>query len=116
VLDDWIDGVDGHTPDTALTTRRNGMAGMSSMGSSDPSPRTTPSTGMPMPGMHMGAGATGPLLGGDAGDVDYPYYLINGRLPADPVTFTAALGRRARIRIINAWRRHRLPLLDLRHQ
>ena len=42
------------------------------------------------------------LLGGDAGDVSYPYYLINGRIPAAPTTFTAKPGQRIRIRIINA--------------
>jgi multicopper oxidase len=42
------------------------------------------------------------LLGGDAGDVDYPYYLVNGRIPAAPTTFTAKPGQRVRIRIINA--------------
>jgi multicopper oxidase len=42
------------------------------------------------------------LLGGDAGDVSYPYYLINGRIPAAPSTFTARPGQRIRIRLINA--------------
>ena len=30
------------------------------------------------------------LLGGDAGDVSYPYYLINGRIASAPTTFSAA--------------------------
>jgi FtsP/CotA-like multicopper oxidase with cupredoxin domain len=47
-------------------------------------------------------GATSPLLGGDAGDVKYPYYLINGRVATAPATFTSKPGRRARIRFINA--------------
>ena len=101
VLDDWIDGT-GHTPDQVLADLRTGMNGMTGM------------TGMDgMDGMDgMGGtsgqddvilqGATSPLLGGDAGDVRYPHYLINGRLPTDPITFTAASGQRARIRIINA--------------
>jgi multicopper oxidase len=42
------------------------------------------------------------LLGGDAGHVSYPYYLINGRIPTAPSTFTAKPGQRIRIRIINA--------------
>ena len=41
------------------------------------------------------------LLGG-AGDVDYPYYLINGKTAAAPATFTAKPGQRVRMRIINA--------------
>jgi FtsP/CotA-like multicopper oxidase with cupredoxin domain len=47
-------------------------------------------------------GASSPLLGGDAGDVAYPYYLINGRVATAPATFTSTPGRRARIRFINA--------------
>ena len=59
-----------------------------------------------MPGMGGMSGMSGvgrsELLGGDAGDVNYPYYLINGRIPAAPSTFTAKPGQRIRIRIINA--------------
>jgi len=47
-------------------------------------------------------GASSGLLGGDAGALRYPYYLINGRVPAAPVTFTAQPRQRARIRFINA--------------
>src|SRR4029079_16036916 len=50
-----------------------------------------------MPGM-SGMGSSTLL----AGDVAYPYYLINGRIPAAPTTFTAKPGQRLRIRIINA--------------
>ena len=42
-----------------------------------------------------------PLLGG-AGDIAYPHYLANGRVPAAPVTLTAKPGQRARLRLINA--------------
>ncbi|KZM68813.1 multicopper oxidase family protein [Nocardia terpenica] len=87
VLDDWLDGVNGRDPDKQLRQLRDkGMAGMN-MGSSS----------MPM--------ATDPHapLGSDAGDVkDYPYFLINGRIGADPQTFTARPGQRMRLRIINA--------------
>ena len=59
-----------------------------------------------MPGMGGMSGMSGvgrsELLGGDAGDVNYPYYLINGRIPAAPSTFSAKPGQRIRIRIINA--------------
>ena len=48
------------------------------------------------------SGATSPLLGGDAGDVRYPYYLINGRIRTAPRTFTGLPGQRVRIRFINA--------------
>jgi len=84
MLDDWTAGV-GKTPQELYDDLHgHNMPGMSSM-----------------PGMAMGVG-TSPLLGGDAGDVSYPYYLINGRIPAAPTTFTAKPGQRIRIRIINA--------------
>ncbi|TPG28135.1 multicopper oxidase family protein [Mycolicibacterium hodleri] len=93
VLDDWTDGI-GKTPteiydDLHAPTRPAGdqVPGMPGMGG----------------GMSAMAGVgTSPLLGGDAGDVSYPYYLINGRIPAAPNTFTATPGQRIRIRIINA--------------
>lgn len=96
VLDDWLDGVDGRDPDTELAQlRANGMAGMN-MG--------------PMPGAATGghgghgSGTTDPTapLGTDTGDVTYPYFLINGRLNTDPMTFAARPGQRMRLRIINA--------------
>jgi FtsP/CotA-like multicopper oxidase with cupredoxin domain len=112
VLDDWTDGV-GKSPTQELADLQAGGSGMS-MGSSTSSPAagmpgmnmgsspattTASSGGMAMGGMGVGTSA---LLGGDAGDVKYPYYLINGRIPAAPVTFTAKAGQRVRIRIINA--------------
>jgi FtsP/CotA-like multicopper oxidase with cupredoxin domain len=42
------------------------------------------------------------LLHGEAGSVAYPYYLINGRLPAAPSVFRCRAGERIRLRIINA--------------
>jgi FtsP/CotA-like multicopper oxidase with cupredoxin domain len=89
ILDDWLDGVTA-TPDEVLDQLKQGMGGM--MGGDGPL--------MPMGNMLMGARSD--LLGGDAGDVYYPHYLVNGRPVADPETFTSAPGRRARIRIINA--------------
>jgi FtsP/CotA-like multicopper oxidase with cupredoxin domain len=38
----------------------------------------------------------------DAGDVEYPMYLINGRAPSDPKTLAARPGDRVLLRIINA--------------
>jgi len=78
VLDDWVDGT-GRTPDQILSS-------LQSMG------------GMDMGGMET---MTSPLLGG-AGDVTYPHYLINGRLPAAPAVLTAKPRQRVRIRIVNA--------------
>jgi FtsP/CotA-like multicopper oxidase with cupredoxin domain len=125
VLDDWIDGT-GYTPDQVLAALRHGMGGMS-MAAASPSPMTSGMSGMsgmPRPAASGSPGATpapspmssvpptGPnpvmsgarstLLGGDAGDVRYPWYLINGRVRGAPRTFTARPGQRARIRFINA--------------
>ena len=108
VLDDWTDGV-GTSPQQILSDLQSGN-GMGSMGGSGMG-------NMPgMGGMNHGSAETtlpatsgGPnsvessaLLGGDAGDVSYPYYLINGRIASAPTTFSAAPGQRVRIRIINA--------------
>ncbi|MGY0055642.1 multicopper oxidase family protein [Streptomyces sp. LZ34] len=122
VLDDWVDGVTG-TPDEVFAEVKQGMSGMhmggsgSSSGSSgghdmdgmdgvdgmDMGGSASPSAsgdGMPMKFMLMGAESD--LLGGDAGDVKYPYHLINGRVPADPDVYEGKPGKRIRLRIINA--------------
>jgi FtsP/CotA-like multicopper oxidase with cupredoxin domain len=83
VLDDWLDGVTG-TPDEVLAELRQGMGAMMNGG------------GHAM----MGAGSS--LLGGDAGDVRYPHFLLNGRLPNAPVTLTGRPGDRVRLRLVNA--------------
>ena len=87
VLDDWVDGT-GQTPDDVLAQLRRG--GGSGMGGMD----------------HGSMGGTGegmqsPLLGG-AGDVAYPHYLVNGRVPATPVSLSGKPGQRVRIRLVNA--------------
>ncbi|PTA48261.1 copper oxidase [Micromonospora sp. RP3T] len=85
VLDDWVDGT-GRTPDEVLT----GLRSMGAMGD-----------------MAMAGGGTGmeryvsPLLGG-TGDVAYPWYLVNGRVPTAPVTFTGRPRQRVRLRLVNA--------------
>lgn len=83
-LDDWIDGT-GTDPDRVLDgLRSNGMPPMdhSMMGG-------------------MGADPAAPL-GMDAGDVTYPYYLINGRVAADPQAANYRAGQRVRLRMVNA--------------
>ncbi|MGY0062386.1 multicopper oxidase family protein [Streptomyces sp. LZ34] len=103
ILDDWVDGVDGSTPDAVLEELGGGMAGMAGMDDTgggrddaedDDGPRTGPS--------RLLRGAESRLLGGDPGNVAYPYYLVNGRTPDDPRAFRAKPGDRVRIRIINA--------------
>jgi FtsP/CotA-like multicopper oxidase with cupredoxin domain len=127
VLDDWLDGVTG-TPDDVFAELRHGMGGMhmgedssspssssgddmgdmggmdmSSMGGMGSSPSaSTSSSGGSMGMKFMLMGAQSPLLGGDAGDVKYPYHLVNGRVPADPQVFRAKPRKRVRLRLINA--------------
>ncbi|WP_433455760.1 multicopper oxidase family protein [Streptomyces sp. CA-142005] len=127
VLDDWVDGVTG-TPDEVFAEVRHGMGGMD-MGGSSASPSSSSSDDMgDMGGMDMSGGsmdgmsasptasssgggmsmkfmlmgAESKLLGGDAGDVKYPYHLVNGRMPTDPDVYTGKPGKRVRLRIINA--------------
>jgi FtsP/CotA-like multicopper oxidase with cupredoxin domain len=79
VLDDWLDGT-GRSPDDVMREMQGGMADMADM-------RSRPRS---------------PVLGGEGGDVAYPHYLLNGRLPGAPPSFRARPGQRARIRIVNA--------------
>ncbi|MBQ1162117.1 multicopper oxidase family protein, partial [Streptomyces sp. A73] len=126
VLDDWVDGVDGSTPDSVLAELRRGMDhggsdhGGSDHGGSDKDGGDEGGDGGKDGGGHgmhgmggrseptpsgpsrMMMGATSEVLGGDAGDVKYPHYLVNGRTAADPESFRARPGDRIRIRFINA--------------
>ena len=86
-LDDWTDGV-GQNPDDIL-------AGFQAQNG-------TVSSGMNHNNMDGGMGHSTDSPLGDAGDVAYPYYLVNGRIPQAPPTFTAKPGQRVRIRFINA--------------
>ncbi|MEV0224210.1 multicopper oxidase family protein [Streptomyces sp. NPDC050704] len=130
VLDDWVDGVDGSTPDGVLKELSGGMGSGMDMGDGggntddsgdsghdmsnmsmqmkeSPSPQTSglsnPSRpSRPSSPSRMMMGATSDLLGGDAGDVAYPHYLVNGRTAKAPSVFRARPGDRVRIRLINA--------------
>lgn len=96
VLDDWVDGT-GRTPEQVLRNLTSGK-------SSDGAPSVPGMTGMT--GMGGVGGSTGMQMGpepfGDAGDVTYPYYLINGRVASAPTLMRARPGQRVRLRIINA--------------
>ncbi len=110
VLDDWLDGVKGSTPDIVLAQLAGqsrfgpadggsgggsgGMAGMEGMTVRPADPAVGPDRRL--------SGGDSDLLGGHPGDVSYPYYLINGRVAASPETFRARPGDRIRLRIINA--------------
>ncbi len=76
VLDDWL----ARDPDEVMAELRKGM--------------------MRGGGMHGMAGSV--LLGGDAGDVEYPHFLLNGRAAADPEVYQGKPGHRVRVRLINA--------------
>jgi multicopper oxidase len=81
VLDDWIDGT-GTNPDQVLANlRTKGMKPMEPGG-----PGVSPTT----------------PLGADTGDVTYPYFVINGRVSADPEARDYVAGQRIRLRVINA--------------
>ncbi|MHA7664685.1 multicopper oxidase family protein [Mycolicibacterium sp. HS_4_1] len=93
VLDDWTSGA-GKSPQQIY----DGLRAMANMGGHDMGDMG----GHDMSGMGDMPMATSPLLGGDAGDVKYPYFLANGRIPAAPTVFNAKPGQRIRLRIINA--------------
>ncbi|MEO7836460.1 MAG: multicopper oxidase family protein, partial [Acidimicrobiales bacterium] len=82
VLDDWTSGI-GVEPEDTLKELKDGAMDMAHGGG----------------GMRM---AMSDALGGDAGDVTYPLFLMNGRPPKDPPTFQARPGERLRLRLVNA--------------
>ncbi|MGW2985871.1 multicopper oxidase family protein [Streptomyces goshikiensis] len=105
VLDDWLDGVDGSTPDAVLASLRKGMAANHAahgpQAGKTAKPGTTGATRSGGPDRLL-MGSESDILGKEAGDVAYPHYLMNGRVPADPSVFTAKPGDRIRLRIVNA--------------
>ncbi|QES50402.1 copper oxidase [Streptomyces venezuelae] len=106
VLDDWLDGVDGSTPDAVLAELRKGMdtsgGGHGGHGSGSGTGSGSASPGAPTGPSRTGMGFDSDVLGPDAGDVAYPHYLVNGRVAEDPSVFQARPGDRIRLRIINA--------------
>ncbi|UUU42275.1 multicopper oxidase family protein [Streptomyces sp. NBC_00162] len=94
VLDDWIDGVDGATPDAVLAELRKGQGDSAHAAHAQPTAGSGPS--------RLLVGADSDILGKEAGDVAYPHYLINGKVADDPSVFTARPGDRIRLRLINA--------------
>jgi multicopper oxidase len=84
------------TPSTTTTATTS-----SGTTSTSAAPGTTGTTGTSAAAGAPGEVGTSDLLGGDAGDIAYPYYLINGRVPAAATTLNAKPGQRIRIRFIN---------------
>ncbi|MGG5173259.1 multicopper oxidase family protein [Pseudarthrobacter sp. J1738] len=98
VLDDWMDGITG-TPDDVLKELSAGM----SMSGMDMGSSPSPSGGSMGTGMkHMLMGSRSDFLGGDAGDVSYPYHLFNSKAPDQAEILAAKTGQVIRLRIINA--------------
>ncbi|MEU5595182.1 multicopper oxidase family protein [Streptomyces sp. NPDC020298] len=117
VLDDWLDGVHGSTPDGVLAELRHGKRAPKGMdmgedgehdgehggsghetwdeaGDWDPGRSKSPS--------RLLHGSHSRMLHSEGGSVDYPFYLVNGRLAHEPSVFRARPGDRIRLRIINA--------------
>ncbi|MET8770444.1 multicopper oxidase family protein [Streptomyces sp. NPDC004658] len=115
VLDDWLDGVEGSTPEGVLSQLKPGgsmdMGGMA-MGPEHDGRSAHRPDDHPSGSRKSGGKSTGPnrvlhdshsrMLHGEGGSVAYPYYLVNGRLPHDPSVFRCRPGDRVRLRIINA--------------
>ncbi|MHA7651844.1 multicopper oxidase family protein [Mycobacterium sp. ML4] len=125
IIDDWTDGVGKSpqqlydelsnkpatpepaatfTPPTTSATTTTGApatTGSTPTTASAPTLSNSPGPTSVMPGMPRGEVGKSDLLGGDAGDIAYPYYLINGRIPEAATTFDAQPRQRIRIRIIN---------------
>lgn len=115
VLDDWIDGVGGSTPDEVLTELRHGktmsMDGMGmdkgmgngpEAGGHGASAPPHPAPAKPKGPSRMLHGERSAILHSVGGNVAYPHYLANGRLPGNPSVFRARPGERIRVRIVNA--------------
>jgi FtsP/CotA-like multicopper oxidase with cupredoxin domain len=113
VLDDWLDGVDGSTPDRVLEQLKPGSGGMDmhgmamGPGNSHPSPSRPAGAKAPPAKKYTGPsrvlhGSHSSILHSEGGSVAYPYYLANGRLPTSPSVFRCRKGERIRLRIINA--------------
>ncbi|MFF8882312.1 multicopper oxidase family protein [Streptomyces flaveolus] len=112
VLDDWLDGVEGSTPEEVLKQLRPAgsmdgghMAMGPGRGGASPgrtatasAPSTRRSTG-PSRVLHKSHSR---MLHGEGGSVAHPYHLVNGRLPGHPDVFRCRPGDRVRLRIINA--------------
>ncbi|MEU0056663.1 multicopper oxidase family protein [Streptomyces sp. NPDC006334] len=111
VLDDWLDGVNGSTPDAVLSQLRGGRGAPMDMGE-DLAHHHGSGHGPAAGARSSSGGSSGPsrilrhsrsrMLHSPGGHVDYPHYLINGRLPQAPSVFQARPGDRIRLRIINA--------------
>ncbi|GAU69444.1 putative multicopper oxidase [Streptomyces sp. NBRC 110611] len=104
MIDDWLDGVDGVTPDEVLEELNKDKPG-GAMGHGEMQDE------MQMGGRAGGRSSTARALltrhsqhrkDDFAANVEHPFHLMNGRSPDDRETFRAKPGDRIRIRLINA--------------
>jgi FtsP/CotA-like multicopper oxidase with cupredoxin domain len=134
VLDDWLDGIGGRSPDATLDRllahgmQMPGMGGMSghdmagmdmdmgfAMGLGAMDLGALGDGSLSIPGRYVTLGREEPVSGTlpalanllsqkqlDAGDVQFPVYLVNGRIAADPDTVEVRRGERLRLRLVNA--------------
>ncbi|MFF3657315.1 multicopper oxidase family protein [Streptomyces olivochromogenes] len=107
ILDDWVDGVAGSTPDGVLAQLLDGkgMATGMGMGEDDePGGKAHDKAAHEKPHgpSRVLHNSRSRILHSEGGSVDYPFYLVNGRLPKAPSVFRARQGDRIRLRIINA--------------
>ncbi|KAF5995176.1 MULTISPECIES: multicopper oxidase family protein [Streptomyces] len=107
ILDDWVDGVAGSTPDGVLAQLLDGkgMATGMGMGEDDePGGKAHDKAAHEKPHgpSRVLRNSHSRILHSEGGSVDYPFYLVNGRLPKAPSVFRARKGDRIRLRIINA--------------
>ncbi|MER7717558.1 multicopper oxidase family protein, partial [Streptomyces flaveolus] len=111
VLDDWLDGVEGSTPEEVLDQLRpagSADGGHMAMGpgrggSPGRSATASPSpTGRPAGPSRVLRTSHSRMLHGEGGSVAHPFHLVNGRLPGHPEVFRCRPGDRVRLRIINA--------------
>jgi FtsP/CotA-like multicopper oxidase with cupredoxin domain len=101
VFDDWTDGV-GRDPDQVLADLRGTTAPAMDHGQGS-AETPTPGHGIDHDSPEAGTDASTSLLfEGQPGHVQYPHYLANGRVPADPHVIDTRPGRRLRLRLINA--------------
>ncbi|MFE3327413.1 multicopper oxidase family protein [Streptomyces sp. NPDC059176] len=109
LIDDWVDGVEGSSPESVFSQLHKGSGAKMHHDDDHHAMPTPVEPGWSSPDTARRPGPNrvrmnmrSKLLGGHAGDVDYPYYLINGRTADDPSEFVAKPGDRIRLRIINA--------------
>lgn len=104
VLDDWVDGVGGSTPDGVLAQLHGGKGMPMDMGEGPGHDAASHDqhAGRPVGPSRILHKSHSRMLRSEGGNVAYPHYLVNGRLAQAPSVFRARPGERIRLRIINA--------------